>query len=310
MSNEFKQDKGQFFTPENLVDFIIEVLEIPQFAIKKLSAGYDQEELLPYIIDPSCGSGTFLIKAMNAISSFWLRVKDEVDIPDHIKYIVKTELFPEYEGEESKNWINKWSEKFIYGIEPNTELATAAKVNMIMQGDGSSNIFINSGLADFEEYNNAVTTRPGKGGEVLNKKKKIRFNGKNYFVNEKFDFIITNPPFSLTYGNDKEQLRQYEERFLFPKESEILFIERWYQLLKEGGKIGAILPDSIFDTNSNDYIRLFLLKYFHIKAVVSVDEIAFKPYTSTKVSILFAEKRQRKKLKISRRNGRMHLKNI
>ena len=107
-------------------------------------------------------------------------------------------------------------------------------------------------------------------------------------MNEQFDFVITNPPFSLTFG-DGEDAEDYKHRFLYSdkKNSENLFIERWYQLLKEGGRLAAVLPDSIFDTSENKYIRLFVLKYFRINAVISVDKIAFQPYTSTKVSILF-----------------------
>ena len=52
-----------------------------------------------------------------------------------------------------------------------------------------------------------------------------------------------------------------------------------------------MLPDSVFDTTENKYIRLFLYKYFKIKAVVSLPQLAFEPYTSTKTSILFAQKK-------------------
>ena len=75
------------------------------------------------------------------------------------------------------------------------------------------------------------------------------------------------------------------------KNSENLFVERWYQLLRENGRLSAVLPESVFDTTENKYIRLFLYKYFKIKAVVSLPQLAFEPYTSTKTSILFAQKK-------------------
>lgn len=76
------------------------------------------------------------------------------------------------------------------------------------------------------------------------------------------------------------------------KKSENLFIERWYQLLRENGRLAAVLPESVFDTNENKYIRLFIYKYFKIKAVVSLLQLAFAPYTPTKTSILFAQKKR------------------
>lgn len=75
------------------------------------------------------------------------------------------------------------------------------------------------------------------------------------------------------------------------KNSENLFIERWYQLLRANGRLAAVLPESVFDTSENKYIRLFIYKYFKVKAVVSLPQLAFEPFTSTKTSILFAQKK-------------------
>lgn len=42
---------------------------------------------------------------------------------------------------------------------------------------------------------------------------------------------------------------------------------------------------------------MFLYKYFKIKAVVSLPQLAFEPYTSTKTSILFAQKKTKAEVK-------------
>lgn len=57
-----------------------------------------------------------------------------------------------------------------------------------------------------------------------------------------------------------------------------------------------MLPESVFDTTENKYIRLFLYKYFKIKAVVSLPQLTFEPYTSTKTSILFAQKKTKEEV--------------
>lgn len=65
ITNEFKQDKGQFFTHWMICLFIIEVLDIKGDIIRRIKAasnngrGVNLNEILPYVIDPSCGSGTF-----------------------------------------------------------------------------------------------------------------------------------------------------------------------------------------------------------------------------------------------------------
>jgi type I restriction enzyme M protein len=97
---------------------------------------------------------------------------------------------------------------------------------------------------------------------------------------------------------DTQTQREAKNAFIFgdKKNSENLFIERYYQLLKEGGRLGVVLPESIFDTTENKYIRLFLFKYFDVKAIVSLPQVTFEPFTSTKTSLLFAQKKTKKQI--------------
>lgn len=296
IETEFKQTKGQFFTPKNIVKFMIEALDVKEVALERIKSQDRADTLLPYIIDPSCGSGTFLLEAMKAISQCYVENKKEIKVANPIKNILRNQLFIEDENDE--NQINTWAKRFIYGIESNVELTTATKVNMILHGDGNANIFNKSGLLSFDVYHDPARIIQDFENK-LEIQHKIRFCDQEYSMNEQFDFVITNPPFSLTFG-DGEDAEDYKHRFLYSdkKNSENLFIERWYQLLKEGGRLAAVLPDSIFDTSENKYIRLFVLKYFRINAVISVDKIAFQPYTSTKVSILFATKRPKKQVEL------------
>ena len=110
-------------------------------------------------------------------------------------------------------------------------------------------------------------------------------------VNESFDVIITNPPFSVDLDEDTKRILKSSFIFGGKKNSENLFIERWYQLLKPNGRFGVVLPESVFDTTENKYIRLFIYKYFKVKAVVSLPQLTFDPFTSTKTSLLFAQKK-------------------
>ena len=74
--------------------------------------------------------------------------------------------------------------------------------------------------------------------------------------------------------------------------SENLFIERWYQLLKPGtGELCCVLPESIFDTDSQIKTRLFLIAHFHIEAIISLPYLTFQPYTGVKTCVIWARKR-------------------
>lgn len=277
---EFKQTKGQYLTHPNIVDFILYALKLDELTLDLIN----NETRLPYIIDPACGSGTFLIHAMKLID----RVKEEAEKQGKLKKDYATQEFLDKNFQRLRK--NAWADEYIYGIEINSDLAMATKVNMVGHGDGSANIEPQDGLVDFKNYHKQLA---------------IKKDSKAYPfpVNEQFDVVISNPPFSITV--DKDTAKQFPKLYLrgekiaktlknnkeLEVDTENLFIERWYQLLREGGRMGVVLPESVFDTTSNRDIRLFLYKYFWIKAVISLPHLAFAPYTQTKTSLLFAQKK-------------------
>lgn len=275
----FKQTKGQFFTHINVVKFLLWGLQLDKLAVKRVNKDLE----IPYFIDPSAGSGTFLIEYMKFITeNLKRRFRDELDETRDVEDKFNHWFMPDHRE-------NKWAEHFIYGIELNFNLGTATKVNMILHGDGSTNIFVKDGLLPFKFYDKETAPNFLKQYE----------QDKAYFdkeVNGQFDVIITNPPFSVTLDNETKGHLKKEFVFGDKKNSENLFIERWYQLLKPNGRFGVVLPESVFDTTENKYIRLFIYKYFKVKAVVSLPQLTFEPFTSTKTSLLFAQKKTKKEI--------------
>jgi len=282
---ELKQTKGQYLTHQNIVDFILYAVKLDEFTLDLIN----NETRLPYIIDPACGSGTFLIHAMKLID----KVKEEAEREGKIKKDYATQEFLDKNFQRLRK--NAWADEYIYGIEINSDLAMASKVNMVGYGDGSAHTEPADGLVDFSNYHDKL---------ALKKDSKVY----PFPVNEQFDVVVSNPPFSVTV--DRDTAKQFPKLYLrgekiaktlrnnkeLEVDTENLFIERWYQLLKEGGRMGVVLPESVFDTTSNRDIRLFLYKYFWIKAVVSLPHLAFAPYTQTKTSLLFAQKKTTKEV--------------
>ena len=278
--NGFKQSKGQFFTHINIVRFMLYALQADKLAIKRIK----EDKEIPYMIDPSAGSGTFLIEYMKFITEnmkYCNRGATGYNADLGTARAVQDKL-AEWFGIDNRE--NRWAYTFIYGSEINFNLGTATKVNMILHGDGSTNIFVKDGLLPFTKYEKTSSHN------VLHDSHRDSFY-QDREVNERFDLILTNPPFSVELDNDTKKTVKKDFMFGEKKNSENLFIERWYQLLRENGRLAAVLPESVYDTTENKYIRLFLYKYFKIKAVVSLPQLAFEPYTSTKTSILFAQKK-------------------
>lgn len=271
----FKQTKGQFFTPTPIVKFILYTLQLDSLSISLLN----NEKRLPYVIDPSLGSGTFLVEAMKLITK-------EVKTRQKNKLFTNSDTKDRFEELfEPAHKENRWARDYLYGIEHNFDLGTSAKVNMILHGDGSSNIFVKDGLLPFRFYENNVKTKD----IIQHEEKDVNYFDKD--INGAFDIVISNPPFSVALENETKRYTTQSFIFADKKNSENMFIERYYQLLKNGGRIGIVLPESVFDTSENKYIRIFIFKYFNVKAVVSLPQLTFEPYTSTKTSLLFAQKK-------------------
>lgn len=188
-----------------------------------------------------------------------------------------------------EKYAYKWVIDYVYGIDIEPILATACQINLILHGDGSTNIFNTDGLGSFLDYKSLNIVGAAN---ILstNIEKKTKYYSKDSIG--KFDVIISNPPFNVSL--DKTKL---EDNFEITGKSEAYFLERWYQLLKPNGRIGVVLPESFFAVQDDMVGRLFLYKHFNLKAVVSLPNHAFEPHTTTSTSLLFASKKTKEEEK-------------
>jgi len=191
----FKQNKGQFFTPTPIVNFLLYALQLDDLALNRLN----QDRELPLIIDPSAGSGTYLVEAMKLITKeVKYKQKKKVKTSRQIKQRFEELFTPDYNE-------NKWAREYLYGSEINFDLGTSSKVNMILHGDGSTNIFVKDGLLPFRFY--VKDTSPNF---LETSNKETIYNDKE--INAKFDLAISNPPFSVDL--DKQTQREVKNAFL------------------------------------------------------------------------------------------------
>jgi len=231
--------KGQRFTPRNVVDFMVELIN---------------PSLSETVLDPACGTGGFLVSTLR-------HIKKEID-----------ESFKSGDISNPSTEFRKYAKDKLYGTDIEKTVIQLAKANMLMNGDGHTNLLVHDGLYDTPD--NKIIQ------DVVKK-------------NKGFDIILTNPPFGgtklnpeilyhYTLGSDgKSQIMQ------------ILFIERCVNLLKNGGKLAIVLPDGILSNSSLKNVRDFIMDKMIIKAVISLPVITFKPYgANVKTSIVFLQKKK------------------
>ena len=253
MHSIFRQSRGLFFTHPNICRFVCKAVNIQKVAEDLKNGDYK------YILDPSCGSGTFLIEALRLI-------------------------FKDYQIDE----IKSNALKLIFGIDNEPNATKLCKVNMVIHGDGSANIYNRNALEPLRSL-----PLPFIREEYILREQECTF--ETLKEGHGVDFIITNPPFSLEIKQDQYNHFRMKKFLTFRRgvsyASECLFIERWYQLLNPKGRLGAVLPASIFESNEYLKPRLLFLCYFKIKAIVGLPEYAFSPHARQRTLLVFAERR-------------------
>ncbi|BCZ18230.1 hypothetical protein NHP190003_15120 [Helicobacter sp. NHP19-003] len=202
------------------------------------------------IIDPACGSCGFLVESLKYL---WHTLDKTIE-----------------------NEISRAEEKMalaiknIRGIEKDSFLTKVGKAYMTILGDGKGGIFCEDSLE-----------LPKNWGELTKSQIKL----------ESFDLSFSNPPFGKDIKvTGKDKLAQYALN-LNKKEGNVstLFLERNLQLLKKGGRLAIILPETYFHAPSTRYVREFLTQH-NIEWLIDIPHNTFRPHNNAKCIILILQK--------------------
>ena len=272
----FKQDRGMYFTHDNIARFMVEAVGLRGLTRRKWRAATHPDQRLPYVFDPACGSGTFLLHAMHTITD---------EVRSNGSWFAKTDSDEDFLKQHlSDGSPNGWAKDFLYGFDPKFIMAMTAKLNMVLHGDGVAHLFKEDAYKPIGSYSDA-RLRPTDTPD-----RSLPENAYRPRVCETFDVVVSNPPFGVTLSPETRQT--LGRAFTLPANSstEALFVERAFQLLRPGGRLAVVLPESILNAADTE-LRLFLMRMFHIRAVVTLPRHIFVD-TPTLTSLLFAQKKQ------------------
>lgn len=207
----------------------------------------------------------------------------------------------DYEKRAFQDRVSHMAMNNYYGFDINPDLVKATKMNMVMNNDGSGNILQTNSLLPPHEWDDDFKTRLSN-ALMIDKASLINENSINHF-----DVIVTNPPFGSKIPiADKAILQQFElariwenkdrkwnmtDRYQASVSPEILFIERCYKFLKEGGRMGTVLPDALLGSPGTGFIREWLIQNMKIIASIDLHEDTFQPRNGTQTSILILQKK-------------------
>ena len=203
------------------------------------------------IIDPACGIGGFLIQSL----------------------IEMKERYPNEEKE-----ISRWAQLHIYGIDKDAIGIKLTKAIMQILNDGSAHCV--------------------RGDSVLTHTWKVKYPHllSNQFKNGRFTKVFTNPPFGaplkIKYSDAKKSGLSIADYVDTGKDIELglAMFNRCYDLLREGGRICIVLPETYFFSPSYKYVREWVKERMKPICVANVPMDAFQGFCRAKTNLYIFEK--------------------
>ena len=261
------KDIGQFFTPRDVVQLMVDLADL------KVNKNH-----VDSVLDACCGSGGFLISSMRDM-------------------LVKSKALTGTTSTERAKIDEKIREQSIFGIDAGSDPAMykIARMNMYLHGDGGSKIYFADSLD--KQIGRVGADSLENNRQLAEVRQLIKTDHK------KFDVILSNPPFSLKYTRDDPEQARVLNQYNLSVDSDsnsvknallssVMFVELYKDLVADGGRILAIIDDSVLSGESYAHIRTFIRANFIIRAIISLPGDAFKRSSArVKTSIIVLEKR-------------------
>lgn len=241
---------GQYFTPRPLVKLMLSLGNSEQIVTSLL---YNK----PFkVLDPACGTGGFLVVGLN----YSLKLAEHELKGKQISKTVYDDL------------IDAIKKNVFYGVDANEGVASSAKMNMIIAGDGHSNIQCTDSLKVdkfIPKYDHA--------GKVID--------------DGLADLILSNPPFGTV---ESDSIGGHISTFdIKSSKGQSLFIQKMISSIRPFGNIVTVIDEGVLNTESYQNLREHILKNCIIKMVLSLPDETFKPNKiNVKSSVLLLTKRE------------------
>lgn len=207
------------------------------------------------IIDPACGTGGFLVEAFRDMS---LLVKNEAR-------------------------LRTWAHRNVYGVDKDSINVKLTRAMMMVMGDGSTHVHIGDSLRE-DRWAKDYPHLPAA------------------MKDGTFTVVMTNPPFgeNLKISAKDCEANKYsiskvagKEKGYKDLEIGLVFLERAYRLLKPGGRMAIILPETYFFSPSYDYLHQWMEGRLIRRGEFNVPMEAFQGFCRAKTNLYVFEKTTR-----------------
>ena len=292
-----RKAQGIYYTPQFVVRYIVGQ------TLGRLLEERDYEQARQVkVLDMACGSGSFLIEAFDVLDRYLAGVRGQ--------HAPLSRFSGEGPGVGAAGDIHDFARRMeiltgnLYGVDLDAQAVEIARLNLLLKAVNQRGELPR--LDNIRQGNSLITGTPEELETALgpNWRDKHPFNWEEQFPRimerDGFDVIVGNPPYvraermakdERTYWQESGQFEVIHGRFdIF-----ILFMERAIKLLREGGRLGFIVPDAVLSQNYAIRLRRLILQSTAIEQIVDLSSHrVFEDATvSTCILVLRKESDQR-----------------
>ena len=273
----YRKEQGIYYTPTYVVDYIVkntigELAKDKKFDLKNIK-----------VLDPACGSGSFLMKAFDYLITLDKKKNGEIaqtklDLTGaSASYGRKVEILKEN----------------IFGVDLDPKAVEIAQLNLLLKTAEKKHRLPT--LQEKIKVGNSLIDDLAVAGDRTFKWEE---EFKDVMEDGGFDVVIGNPPYV-----DIKQLDPKIVRYFFDKYSTVenrmnlyaVFVERALSLLKDGGYFGFIIPNSILYNKSYQKIRTLLLDNVTLRKIIRLPDNVFQNVKVETIILIYQKKETTKK---------------
>jgi type I restriction-modification system DNA methylase subunit len=296
---EVRKAGGVYYTPQYIVDYIV------KNTVGKLIEGKSPKEIEKIkIVDPACGSGSFLLGAFDYLLRY------HTDWYHRNGFTAKKGKENPFtpQGTLSTHEKKRILRSCIYGVDLDANAVEVSKLSLLLKCmEGETEASMNQQMSLYHERvlpnlddnikdGNSLIDTDFYDSEIdLGYEKKIKpFSWQRafpeVFKQGGFDAVVGNPPWgadfdeeSLSYLRDKNK-----EIIVRMIDSFMYFIYRSFDLLKTNGQFGMILPDVLFYQTDNGKLREYILDNTNVRFLLNMGDV-FEKVVRPSCIIIFSK---------------------